>query len=108
MVTPVFANPFEREVVLVVGDRYEKGNVWFRPMPHFRPAGFGIETHLGDPAVQVAIASARAQAYLRWARFPFAMVDVTVPTRVWLNDYRYSNMASRGWSAVAVDLPGVE
>jgi hypothetical protein len=58
--------------------------------------------HLRDPLVQVAIASVRAQGFLEWARFPFAMVDVAVPTRVWLNDYRYSNLASRGWSAVAV------
>ena len=39
MVTPVIGNPFEREVIIEVGDRYEKGFVWFAPLPHFRPAG---------------------------------------------------------------------
>ncbi len=42
MVTPVVVNPFRREVVIDVGDRYEKGNLWFDPLPHFRPAGFGM------------------------------------------------------------------
>ena len=39
MVTPVVVNPFRREVVIDFGDRYEKGNLWFDPLPHFRPAG---------------------------------------------------------------------
>ena len=37
------------------GGRYEKGLVWFEPLPHFRPSGFGIGTHLDDPAVQPAL-----------------------------------------------------
>src|SRR5687768_4188959 len=55
MVTPVVVNPFRREVVIDVGDRYEKGNLWFDPLPHFRPAGFGIAKSLDDPAVQAAL-----------------------------------------------------
>ena len=55
MVTPVVVNPFRREVVIDVGDRYEKGNLWFDPLPHFRPAGFGIEKGLDQPAVQQAL-----------------------------------------------------
>ena len=44
MVTPVVANPFKREVVIDAGGRYEKGLLWFEPLPHFRPSGFGIDT----------------------------------------------------------------
>src|SRR5215210_5776346 len=46
MVTPVIVNPFRREVVIDMGDRYEKGNLWFDPRPHFRPAGFGMHKGL--------------------------------------------------------------
>ena len=98
MVTPVLVNPFRREVVIDVGDRYEKGNLWFDPRPHFRPAGFGLETGLGQPEAQPALQSARARAFLRWSRFPFAQVDPS--GTVWLNDYRYANAGSYGWSAL--------
>ncbi len=107
MVTPVFLNPFEREVVVDMGDRYEKGTLWFEPRPHFRPAGFGIDTHLQDPEVQAADATPRAREFLMWSRFPFAVVDrATAPPRVWLNDYRYANTGPGGWSAFRTELTG--
>jgi len=99
MVTPVLVNPFKREVVIDAGGRYEKGLVWFEPLPHFRPAGFGIDTHLDDPAVQPALQTPLARAYLAWSRFPFAAVE---PSGIWLNDYRYANVGLGGWSAVRV------
>jgi inner membrane protein len=105
MVTPVVVNPFRREVVIDLGDRYEKANLWFEPLPHFRPAGFGIEKGLDNPAVQPALQLPRARAFLRWSRFPFVQAD---PSRrdVWLNDYRYANAGPYGWSAVR--LPQVQ
>ena len=99
MVTPVLVNPFEREVVVDLGARYEKGMVWFEPLPHFRPSGFGIDTGLNDPAVQPALQTALARAFLGWSRFPFAAVG---PGGIWLNDYRYANVGLGGWSAVKV------
>ncbi|MEO7158393.1 MAG: metal-dependent hydrolase [Vicinamibacterales bacterium] len=98
MVTPVVVNPFQREVVLDVGDRYEKGNLWFDPLPHFRPAGFGIIKGLDQPGVQPALQSPRASAYLRWSRFPFVQADAA--GGAWLNDYRYANAGPYGWSAL--------
>ena len=50
MVTPVIANPFRREVIVDVGDRYEKGFIWFAPVPHFRPAGYGVDVNRHVPA----------------------------------------------------------
>ena len=100
MVTPVIVNPFRREVVIDVGDRYEKGNLWFDPRPHFRPAGFGMQKGLEQPDVQDALQSPRARAFLRWSRFPFADVDPS--GTVWLNDYRYANAGSYGWSAMKI------
>lgn len=99
MVTPVVANPLRREVVIDVGDRYEKGNLWFDPVPHFRPAGFGMEKGLDTPAVQPVLQLPLARAFLRWSRFPFVQVDAS-GRDVWINDYRYANAATYGWSAV--------
>ena len=97
MVTPVIVNPFKREVIVDVGDRYEKGNLWFDPLPHFRPAGFGITKGLDQPEVQQALQLPRARAFLRWSRFPFVQVDPA--GAVWINDYRYANAGPYGWSA---------
>ena len=100
MVSPVFANPFQREVILDFGDRYEKGLLWFEPLPHFRPAGFGIPKGLDLPEVQQALQMPRAQAFLRWSRFPFVQVSPTPPQAgIWLNDYRYASAGPYGWSA---------
>ena len=113
MVTPVVVNPFRREVVIDVGDRYEKGNLWFDPRPHFRPAGFGIEKGLDNPGVQPemflrisvvppSMLLPRARDFLRWSRFPFVQIDPS-QRAVWLNDYRYANAGPYGWSAVRLE-----
>lgn len=100
MVTPVAINPFAREVVVDLGDRYEKGNLWFEPLPHFRPAGFGMPKGLDLAEAQRALQSPRARAFLRWSRFPFVQVDRnTSPPSIWINDYRYANAGPYGWSA---------
>lgn len=97
MVTPVIANPFHREVVIDDGARYEKGNLWFQPAPHFRPAGFGMQKGLDAPGAESLLQAPRARAFLGWSRFPFVQADAQ---GVWLNDYRYANAGSYGWSAV--------
>ena len=104
MVTPVPVNPFRREVLVDTGDRYEKGFIWFEPVPHFRPAGYGVERGLSQPEAAAALATPRAQAFLRWSRFPFVVVDRTaVPPRVLLNDYRYSDAGARaGWAGLSL------
>ena len=103
MVTPVAVNPFSREVVVDVGDRYEKGHLWFDPLPHFRPAGFGVAKGMDEPDAQPALQSARARAFLLWSRFPFVQVErTTSPPTIWINDYRYANTGPYGWSAVKI------
>lgn len=103
MVTPVPVNPFRREVVVDVGDRYEKGVVVFDPWPRFRPSGFGIDKGLSPAEVSAALDTPRARAVLTWARFPFAAVDPsTAPPTIWINDYRYANTGPTGWSAVRI------
>jgi inner membrane protein len=105
MVTPVIVNPFKREVVIDLGPRYEKGTLWFEPLPHFRPGGYGIDTHLGDPEAQDMLHRPRAQAFLQWSRFPFVAIDRSKsPPAIWLNDYRYANTGLAGWSATYVPI----
>jgi inner membrane protein len=107
MVTPVFANPFRREVIVDLGDRYEKGFLWFDPLPHFRPAGYGVEARWSDPSVIAARQQPRIQAFLMWSRFPFFVVErQNARTRVFVNDYRYSGPGGReGWATQSVDVP---
>jgi inner membrane protein len=106
MVTPVVVNPFRREVLVDTGNRYEKGFLWFEPTPHFRPAGYGVEKGLSDPTAAAALGRPRAQAFLRWSRFPFVVIDRTeAPPRVFLNDYRYSDAGARaGWAGLAITI----
>ncbi len=107
MVTPVFANPFRREVIVDTGDRYEKGALWFEPAPHFRPAGYGVDKGLHDPAANRAMLTERAQQFLIWSRFPFFVVERgPTATRVYLNDFRYSSRTGRdGWATTVLELP---
>jgi inner membrane protein len=106
MVTPVPVNPFRREVLVDTGDRYEKGFVWFEPAPHFRPAGYGVDKGFDRPETTGALATPTAQAYLRWSRFPFVVIDrARNPPGVLLNDYRYSDSTARiGWARLSLDI----
>lgn len=99
MVTPVFANPFVREVLIDMGDRYEKGFVRFGPRPHFRPAGYGITTNLADPDARVAASTERGRQYLGWSRFPFFVVErLQNRTLVHVNDARYAGDGQDSWA----------
>lgn len=106
MVTPVFASPVRREVIVDLGDRYEKGFVWFEPQPHFRPAGYGVEVNAADPAAQQAAQTRIGRDYLRWSRFPFFVVRRSEGrTLVQLNDYRYAGPGGRDtWLAVTIEV----
>jgi inner membrane protein len=103
MVTPVFGNPIRREVVVDTGDRYEKGVLWFDPEPHFRPLGYGVNTNRTAPEAIRAAQASRFQAYLRWSRFPFFVIERSAAgTRVFLDDYRYSGSGRDGWSVISL------
>jgi inner membrane protein len=108
MVTPVILNPLRREVIVDVGERYEKGFVWFAPAPHFRPAGYGVDKNRDHPEVLRAIQTPRGRGYVQWSRFPFFLVTPSAMggARVHLNDYRYAGPGGRDtWLSTTVDLP---
>jgi inner membrane protein len=106
MVTPVAVNPFRREVLVDLGDRYEKGFVTFTPAPVFRPAGYGVPTRAGEPAARAAAATGPARQFLTWSRFPFFVVERTPQgTVVFLNDARYSDASGQnGWAALRIPV----
>ena len=110
MVTPVAVNPFQREVIVDLGTRYERGFVTFAPAPSFRPAGFGVETRADEPPARAAAATDRGRQFLTWSRFPLFVVEPSPRGAVvTLNDYRYSYPGGRdGWAglSVAVDVAG--
>ena len=107
MVTPVAVNPFRREVLIDIGDRYEKGFVTFSPAPRFRPAGYGVVKNDTHPAAAAAAASERGRQFLTWSRFPFYVVAPTAAGyTVTINDARYSGPSGKdGWAGVTVDVP---
>lgn len=106
MVTPVAVNPFQREVLVDLGTRYEKGFLVFRPWPTFRPAGYGIDVNADQPAARAAVETPLARQYLTWSRFPFFVVtrDAT-GTTVILNDARYSEpTGTYGWAGLRIPV----
>lgn len=107
MVTPVAVNPFQREVLIDLGDRYEKGFVSFGPWPRFRPAGYGVEIGADDPAAQAAAMTPLGRQYLTWSRFPFFVIERSpAGTAVLLNDARYSGPSGAdGWAGLRIVLP---
>jgi hypothetical protein len=109
MVTPVAVNPFEREVLVDLGDRYEKGFLTFSPLPSFRPAGYGVARNAADPAARAAAATDLGRQFLTWSRFPFFVVEETPQgTVVTLNDYRYSGPSGRdGWAGLRIPIDAV-
>jgi inner membrane protein len=106
MVTPVAVNPFQREVLVDLGERYEKGFVSFTPWPQFRPAGYGVDVHADDPAAQAAAKTALGRQYLTWSRFPFYVIERSAEgTVVYLNDARYSGPSGRdGWAGLRIPV----
>lgn len=106
MVTPVPVTPFRREVLVDLGDRYEKGLVIFAPGPRFRPLGYSIRTNDDHPLVQEARATEHARRYLMWSRFPFwTVVSAGASPVVRLNDARYAFGPDGGWAAQSIALP---
>ena len=109
MVTPVIANPLRREVIIDLGDRYEKGFVDFTPGAALPPGRVRRGEARRRPAGPRGRRSRIGQQYLDWSRFPFFVVERTLtPPRVQLNDARYSGpMGTDGWSGTLVPVPEV-
>jgi inner membrane protein len=101
MAAPVPVTPFRRAVLLELGDEYRSGRLdWRVPAPRLAIDSGSIPTNFRDPAVVTALQQPEARAFLRWSRFPAAVV---VPGRgVRLYDLRYSDAETDSWASVLI------
>ena len=101
MAAPVPLTPFRRAVLLQVGDEYRSGTLdWRGSAPRLAIDSGSISTNFRDPAVLSALKQPEARAFLRWSRFPAAVV---VPgTGVRLYDLRYSDAETDSWASVLI------
>jgi inner membrane protein len=103
MVAPVPLNPLERQVVLKGDSTYLVGH--WRPGRAFKWER-EIPIHRSDPAVAEVLRYPDIQPFVRWARFPFFIVnrDSTGQTIVEIADARYSDTYGGGWASIRVGL----
>ena len=95
---PVVVNPFRREVVIDLSDRYEKG-LWFDPVAALPSRRFGLQKGFDDP-----LARRRCNCHARTrscaGRVSIRASDaVRIRPRSGSRDYRYANVATYGWAA---------
>ena len=106
MVSPVFANPFRRFVVVDVGRHYRLGTFHWLPVPALALEPDTVPKRFSDPAATAAAQTDAGQAFLRWARFPFFVVERgPSATIVHIGDARYTVDPADSWAAVSVRLP---
>ena len=106
LVAPVFGNPFRREVVRELDDRYELGELaigrrW--SYAAFRTLPSGVE----QPGAGEAARTPDGAGFLRWSRFPhFAARKSGGGSEVTINDLRYGGPGNRGWASVTIPVAG--
>jgi inner membrane protein len=90
MVGPVPVTPFQRQLIIDAGDRYETGMFTWRP----RNIRFDTDDVLkndSDPRVALARKAPNIRAFLIWSRFPFWTFEpVEGGTRVTVGDMRFN------------------
>jgi inner membrane protein len=107
MAGPEPLSPFRRQIVADVGPGYVLGTVDWLRHPRFLPDDGGtLAKGAGAPEVAAAERTARGCAFVRWARFPFFLVD-RGPTGavVHMVDARYTLDPDARFGAIAVVVP---
>ena len=107
MAGPLPANPFRRQIVADVGDRYVVGQVELLPRPRFTAdAGSPVPKHADQPGVAEASRTPLGASFLRWARFPFFVVERAGGTTVVrIVDARYTLDPEARFGALPVTVP---
>jgi hypothetical protein len=107
MVGPLPANPFDRQVILDVGDAYRYGSLVFRPEPRVVLSGASDPRGAEDPLAQAAARTERGRKFLAWSRFPIYRVEPTADGggRVILQDARYPASRDGNWASTVVTVP---
>jgi inner membrane protein len=105
MVAPVPLNPFERSVVIRTAGGYRRGRFRWLESPALTLDARPIATGFDLPEVRAAAVSPAGSTFLRWSRFPVAVVrgDHSGPV-VRLYDLRYAGPEGGSWAAVEVQV----
>jgi inner membrane protein len=98
MAAPIPVNPILREVVVRTPDRYLIGGFSLIPRS-FELIAAEIPLNADHPAALAAAETPAGQAFLRWSRFPYYVIDNGTPTRVHITDLRYADDPGDSWAA---------
>lgn len=104
MVAPVPVTPFRRLVVIDRHDgRYQFGAVRWSPMPTFTLEPYSVLRRGDEPAARRAAATVDGQGFLRWARFPFFLIERSRgAVTVHIVDARYTVDPDASFGAVSM------
>jgi inner membrane protein len=118
MAGPFPVNPFRRQIVAEMGDRYVLGTFDWLRRPRFKPGAplFVAGTdrkpaHVlrnENPRLRAAVASTyEGRIFLHWARFPFYQVEPLEEgrTKISVTDARYSINPGTGFGRLTLILP---
>jgi inner membrane protein len=107
MAGPEPLTPFRRQVVADVGPGYVLGTVnWLRRPRFLADSGTIVMKGEEEPEVAAAERTARGRAFVRWARFPFFVVDRRRGRAVvYMVDARYTLDPGARFGALTVAVP---
>jgi inner membrane protein len=107
MAGPFPATPFRRQIVAEAGDRYILGTVDWLHRPLFVPGAVSpVLKRDQQPAVAEAARTPSGVSFMRWARFPFYVVERGArATVVRMVDARYTLDPEASFGALSVTLP---
>jgi inner membrane protein len=107
MASPVPVTPFRRQIVADVGDRYVLGLVELWPRPRFSADAMRqIPKRTQQPGVAEASRTPLGASFLRWARFPFFLVEhADGRTVVHMMDARYAIDPEARFGVLSVTVP---
>lgn len=105
--SPVPVDPFRRNVVFSLGDRYGFAAFAWAPGPRLQLDPELVPTNMDDPAIPRAAAhDQRIADFLYWSRLPFAEVrDGPEGRDVTIGDARYNRRPGEGRFIVRTTLP---
>jgi len=106
MVSPVPVNPLRRLVVIEDADRYGFGTVNWLRRTAFAIEPYEVAKNAMAPEAVAAGQTPEGRAFLRWARFPFFVVEASRSNPVvHIVDARYTVDPDAGFGAVTIALP---
>jgi inner membrane protein len=103
LASPVPLNPFRRAIVIDEGDVYRLGAVDWLRRPAFSLDPLVVPVNRDAPAAQAAAQTPEGRVFLKWARFPFFVVNSAQPNPVvHIVDARYTLDPGAGFGAVTI------